>query len=480
MCVLAIAGVLAVLSAGAFANVVTISPDNPGDWSWLLVQGGSSTARMLFLDGGPAPAEGNPFPTANGGFFASLTYNGESSGSPDHVWLGVDKHNGQPLAGIPLGKITKLQYDAYNSGVYNEGFTSNSNPRRFPRQPFQVTITAVCESTGDRRHFIYRPWGLGGWQHWNLRREWITNDAIAMTSTPNFGREMPAPVWFEPWTGATFTSWGEILATDPGGGRPWYGDWTLVPTSTYYDPTRTDPLGWMNADYTDPRTTGTGKPINLQVGARGNGSPPYGGIYEGANFQGYVDSFTLGIDYGTELEPNIVETTYDFASSDPYVPKAREVAISNIGSCWSANPPYNYPYAKFSAPTVGNQRDFVRRYFGQVLDMTSVSTGWETQLGPNKDPDTGEFYFTIWDGSYAPVSDALIPWYAGYGLVNVRLPYQECTDIVMDEPWTFPVAPGDFVSVTGYQYSRFYFKISPPLEISCSRENVVKAYAAPQ
>ncbi len=436
----------AVVAASAVqADVVTISPNNLGDWSWLLVKGGPANPRAEFLDGGPAPAEGNPFPTGNGAFYAQITYNGEGEGVPDHVWLGLDRHNGQPLEGIPLNKITKLQYDTYNSGVYTIGFLSNDHPRRFPRQPFQISLTVRCPTTGDRRQFLYRPWGKRGWEHWNLRREWITNDPLTMTSTPNFGREMPAPVWYEAWTDTTFSSWEEILYYDPGGNRPVYGEWTLVPTSTGWnpDPYTRGELEWKNADYSDPRSTGTGKPLNLLVGARGNYSAPYGGVYEAANFFGYVDSLTLGVNYGTDEEPNIVETKYDFASSDPYVPKAVTATVSNIGSCWRANPPWNYPYA-YWAPIIGNQRGFTRRWFGQVLDMTAETNGdWRRQFGPGNDPDTGEFFFTIWDGSYAPVSSALTEWWNGLGLVNVRLPYQECTDVVQDDWYTYPVVPGD-------------------------------------
>lgn len=459
---LALAAIIVVAMSPVCADVVTISPSNPGDWSWM-ANCHMDAARAYFTAGGPAPAEGNPFPTGNGAFYASLTWHGDDGETQtDSAWLGLDRHNNEDLAGVPLKNIKSLEYVVYNAGMYNWNM-GGTNPRRHCKQPFLLSISAICQSTGDRRQFIYRPWGLVGWQHWNNRRAWLTLDAINMTSTPDFqiGNPNP-PVWYDLWTGATFYSWAEIINTDPGGARPLYGDWLLVPTSTTFDPLNGEykSPGW-DGDTTppgDPKATGTGKCVNLWVGARKWGTvTPFGNwVTESAGFKGYVDSFKLGVDYGTEESPNVVETTYDFASDNP---PAREVAICDVGkSRWAIDAPYNFPYAKFN-PIMGNQDLFNYRFFGQVID-----TGVDT--------DTREFWFTIWDGSYAKISSALSVL-ESRATVTVRWPWNESPDAYSD-PWSWPIQLEDWVSVKGYTYSRYYFQVRPPAEISASPANTVK------
>lgn len=453
---IALAVVLGAIVSSAFAAVVTITPTSPGDWS-CLSNCHEGTVRAYFTAGGPAPAEGNPFPTDNGAFYADLAWHGDDGETQtDSAWLGLDRHNGQDLAGIPIKKIKTLKYVAYNAGMYNWNM-GGSNPRRHCKQPFMVTLTVVCQSTGDRRQFWYRPWGHAGFAHWNNRRAWLTLDALNMTSVPDFSdiapEAAPPPAWYEPWTDTQFASWNDLINTDPGGGRPTYGDWVLVATSTTFDPANGQykSPGW-DENSTPPgeiRATGTGKCLNLWVGARKAYTTELGSwITESAGFKGYVDSLTLGIDYGTEQSPNVVETTYDFASDDA---PATELAVCNIGRArWGSNPPEDHPYARYNPTFARNQNKFIYRFFGKVTDH-------------GVDPDTHEFWFELWDGSYAETSR----WVNSEGKVHVRWPWQESPDPYSD-PWTWPVQLDDWVSVTGFVYDAWYFQMKPPAEITAS------------
>lgn len=502
--VLAIAMMCSSALSCAHAEVVTVSPASPGDWSWmlnttLLVSGSPGYTEAYFNPGGPAPAEGNPFPTGNGAFYATLSWAYDYN-TPDSVWLGVDRHNSQPLAGIPLRKLTKLEYVAYSGGIWNAKFEGNEHPRRYPYQPFMLTLT-VKDAQGNRRQLWYRPWGIIGWPHWNNRRDWLTLDAIAMSSTPDHGGGAAAPVWYEAVTDKVYPDWETVLNGN-GADLAGLGDFTLVPTSTGWKNSGRGDYDWKSPGWdssTSPvgaaAATGTGKCVNFWVGARKSSHPrlAWGGALESVGFMGYVDSFTLGVDYGDEQTSNVVETTYDFASDDP---APARVAVCNTGwSRWFSGPAsqvYEYPYCSYnpSMPNIwaravpkgpaDNQDKFLYRFFGRVMDFT----GWESQLGeqygPGKDPDTGEFYFTIWDGTPCVVSDGLgRDWeFRRMASVNVRLPWWESTSIDGLDPETWPVHIGDYVSVMGYLYdSAYLWRLLPPAEISADRGNI-KVYTA--
>lgn len=482
---LTLAAIVGALAVSACADVVTICPSNPGDWSWE-VYTASAKEKVYFTKGGPAPAEGNPFPTGNGAFYAWLDWEGgDYESTPANAWLGLDKHKGQSLAGLKLTQLKELTYVSYVSGLYNAKM--GTPERRHPQQPFMLTLT-ITDQFGNRRQLWYMPWGPPlGWPFWNNRRAWLTIDAINMTSDPDFALGQPAPVWYEFWSQKTFYSWQEVIdfyyTNEP------TRDWRLVPTSTYWDPSSPkDPLGWKSAGWGsdttppgDPRATATGKCLNLWVGARKASVNELGAwVQQSMNFAGYVDSFSLGVDLDEngELEPE-EQTTYDFASDGPAPTVA---AVCNTGqSRWNSNAPWEYPYAEYRRSMDNhfvrgqvNQHQFLYRFFGQVLDLTAEGGGpaYDDASGTN----TQEFYFTIWDGTYANVSTAFDPSGKAKATVRVRWPRQ---DSYPDE-FFWPVKVGDWVAVTGFLYDRYYSAgdaTPPPAEITSSPANLQVYYS---
>jgi hypothetical protein len=187
---------------------------------------------------------------------------------------------------------------------------------KYPREPICLQFVVVDE-LGNRRNIWFRPWsnkpeghGYGG-NPADQMAQWITYDCV--NCTPQFvgPAATVTPLWNEPQSNQVFHSWAEVCTV--------FGNWTLVPTAPVGDiyhsagwDGKTSPTGTVTA-------TATGMPLNFEVGAR---KFAYNGIWgatanknwfpESINFRGYVDTFTLGIDYGTPEEPNVVETTYDF------------------------------------------------------------------------------------------------------------------------------------------------------------------------
>lgn len=491
---LAILSVVTGLASSVCADVVTITPSNPGDWSWTYNAPGSSKQHAYFTKGGPALAEGNPIPTGNGAFYAWLGWGGgDYASTPYSAWIGLDKFHGVNLSGIKLSQIKKLEYTVYNAGQWNQD-QGGMNPRRFPGQPFMVSLNIVDPNTNPRCLW-FRPWGHRplGWQHWNNRRAWLTLDAINMTSTPDFGRaessdQWPA-LWYNWWfdnatphpkPNSVYTSFAQMCAATSSGSAL-FGDSTLAPTSTTYDPANGQ---WKSAGWDDTtvpvgdprRSTGTGKPLNLWIGARKAVVGELGAwCTESMNFSGYVDTVTLGIDLDNDgvLQDSEV-TTFDFASDEP---EPTQVCVCDVGkSLWSLNPPITFPYASYT-PAMNNhwyrgqmnQHQFLYRFQGQVLDK--ISSGG----GPQKDPDTHEFYFTIWDGTYAKSGETGTVQDVK-ATIMVRLPYQDCHGIDNND-WgaSWPVHIGDWVSVEGFLYDRFFRAgdaAPPPAEITAKSVSI--------
>lgn len=168
----------------------------------------------------------------------------------------------------------------------------------------------------------FRPWsnkpeghGYGGNPADQLG-QWITYDCINCTPQFSGPKATITPLWSQPEGNVDYHSWAEVCAD--------YGTWTIVPTSTTWDPTNLQlrSPGWDNS--TTPvgssKSTGTGTGLNFEVGARkfahsniwSNQGVNTNWFPESLNFKGYADTFTIAVEYGTEEEPDVVETTYDF------------------------------------------------------------------------------------------------------------------------------------------------------------------------
>lgn len=303
------------LATSACCDIVTVSPDNAQGWSVKVNKNGLA----YFTAGGPVLYEtATGFPSGRGAFYAVCMSGGVSSTdkTPDTVWLGLDTFNGQPLAGVKLNQIKTLRYTSYVSDMPT--YNATTNEWKYPRQP--ICLQFVITDGANRRNLWFRPWsnkpeghGYGG-NPADQMAQWITYDCINCTpqfTGPKNGGYTITPLWNEPVTNRIFYNWDEVCG--------YFGEWTLVPTAPPGDPLcsagwdgSTDPVGSVTA-------TATGMPLNFEVGAR---KYIYKDIWgktvatnwfpESVNFRGYVDTFTMGIDFGTPEEPNVVETTYDF------------------------------------------------------------------------------------------------------------------------------------------------------------------------
>lgn len=369
----ALALFLVSLSAVSTAGTITVTPADPNGWSWT----GAHKSALAFANYGPAVDEGAGFLYGNGAFYAMCGESGNNVGeTPGTVWLGLDQQEGVPLPGTPLDSIKTLKYSTYVSTWPT--YRDNDRYPRWPRQPIQLQIQFVLSDGVTCRYVMHRPWGLvgdnqglwvGQWENWN---------AVTCNSYN------PNDVWYDTITYAVYNSWADVCAAYPGA--------VLAPTSTTWDPAngqwkstgwdaKADPPGW-------PTASGTGKCINLEVGARKYatdvfGQPKdYAWWKEGFSFKGYVDNFTIGIDRnadGDDTDPG-ERTAYDFEST---APPQRKVAVT-CGSCY-----------EFDPGLMG--RSFVDRSFRfKVCGVVVHPYG----LPPIT---ADEFY--IWDGSYAWIYD---------------------------------------------------------------------------
>jgi hypothetical protein len=276
---------------------------------------------------------GSPILKANmgrGSFYASCD-KGYTSPTPSSVWIGTDQLGGRSLAGVKLSQITKMTYYALVSGVptWLKPGTADANWDSWkggwynPRFPIMLTITA--EGPAGRRQFWYRPWGdhstigdqcsdgrLGIWEQYDClsKGRWF----------------MPGD--YEPDNPVQYENWSSLIAA--------YGSYTLVATSTSYNPSEgqwkspgytdpTDPAhpsgGDLTSPYGRPACTATGKCLNFWVGARfGRLKRPdtfeYKTWYpESYGFRGQMDYFNMAVNFGTSQAPDVVDVTYDFEPS---------------------------------------------------------------------------------------------------------------------------------------------------------------------
>lgn len=348
---------LLIIAASAQAAVVTIvpgtkiTPDGVEPAEWQLTSGWSIVTNKMGLGkimaSGPSVCEtpyspfvayqltnaasSGQFPRwyiasqsaikqdmGRGAFYASCST--DSGTTPSSVWLGTDQHGGRSLAGVKLSQIQKMTYYALVTGVpswlspgsSDFGWDSWKSGWFNPRYPIMLTLTV--EGPLGRRQLWYRPWGdhttigdqasdgrLSVWEQYNC-----------MT----YGR------WFCPGDNESdnpsqFENWTSVVAT--------YGDYTLVATTTGYDPANGQ---WKSPGYTNsttppgrPACTATGKCLNFWVGARYSvlkrpDTFEYKTWYpESMGFRGQMDYFEFAVNYGTPQSPDVVDVAYNFEPS---------------------------------------------------------------------------------------------------------------------------------------------------------------------
>ena len=261
-----------------------------------------------------------------GAYYAALGVDGATT--PPTAWLGLDTVEGQPLAGVALRRITRLDYYAYNAhipvGTGNpNNWTSWSLWWTYPRQLIQLQLTAQSPDGTQRKQFWFMPWQkhkIRGENSGRHCKKWLHYDPIK--------GDAAGPVMCARWF--TFgppqqelASWADLIRD--------YGDWTLVPTSkgAFVD------CGWKSAGWDEttdppgaPACTATGTCLNFVVGARREFAAVYdsetvrwANDYKG--FEGYVDWFTLGVD-GTHITYNFEPApTRRHPESSSSMPKQR-------------------------------------------------------------------------------------------------------------------------------------------------------------
>ncbi len=271
--------------------------------------------------------DGSGIDLGRGAFYAACDYVGQGSltgedKTPSSVWLGLDTFNGQPLAGVKLSQIKSLSYWAYVSkvptrqqdGSSPDNWDSWSQGWLYPSQPIMVQFTVRMPPAlgyGDfygRVQLQYRPWsdtvnsikgdpkyedGLGIWKLYDCLNSgrWMLSGCdkdAAMVEIPN---------------------WTSLLSYTVGlpGNTCTLGECELMATTTSYSKYGADykspgwngttaPEGWTN-------TSGTGKTLNFEVGARmstqlwpGETARTNWARLESIGFRGQMDWFTLGID----------------------------------------------------------------------------------------------------------------------------------------------------------------------------------------
>jgi len=300
--------------------VVTVSPEDMRGWTIATNRG--ATAGLA--DYGPAVFERASAWVADdgtnlgrGAFFATTDFGG-SDGTPPSAWLGLDTFKGEPLAGIALRRITKMEYYAYVAHIP----VATSNPAhwdswkawyKYPRNPISLQLTAESPDGKQRKQFWFLPWHARSVKGDNCgmnAKAWLRYDCIAFNS--------PGPNMVGRWytygpPEREFAAWADVVAA--------FGDWRLIPTSD-----AVWPAGWKSAGWDEttsppgaPTSTATGRCLNFEIGARKTRTDiffeadlTWRNFYQG--FRGYVDRFTLGIDGDA--------VTYDFEPAADAKPAA--------------------------------------------------------------------------------------------------------------------------------------------------------------
>jgi hypothetical protein len=212
-------------------------------------------------------------------------------------------------------------------------------------------------------------------------------------------------MWNEPSGNQKFYDWSQLCSV--------YGEATLVATSTTFDTLNgqfksagwdgsTDPIG-------SPTATATGMPLNFQVGARKyiykdiwGSATSKNWFPESVNFRGYVDTFTMGIDYGTPEEPNVVERTFDFEPA-PGMTKPTTVALNMRSICEGeaisgVSTGDRTNYAAIWEGSVWKR--FISRLYGKTTNVSQLpETGVAEGIYSEDHVTFTGVYADIWDGS---------------------------------------------------------------------------------
>lgn len=427
------------LASSAYAATVTVSPDNMQGWATAVNKNG----LCYFTGSGPVKYEtATGFASGKGAFYALCMSGGTSTAdkTPDTVWLGLDTFNGQPLAGIKLSQIKTMQYTCYVSDMPTMNMSAPFgivNEWKYPREP--ICLQFVVTGPDGRKNIWFRPWsndpqghGYGGSPATQMG-QWVTYDCVNCTSQAAGVTSSITPMWNEPVSNQKFLSWASVCNS--------YGDYTLVATSTTFDTANGQykSAGWDGK--TEPvgstTSTGTGMALNFEVGAR---KYAYKDIWghadlqnwypESINFRGYVDTFKLGVDYGTPESPNVVETTFDFepaaatATPDVVACNLRSLCegVLNVDGSATVRSGYagvweNSSWKRFVTRACGMTAGTVQQvnegaYSEDHVSFTSVYCNLTDGssnipvpvIARAKDPDGALFAELMWGGNYVGIT----------------------------------------------------------------------------
>jgi hypothetical protein len=437
-----IAAALAAAASGVCAPIVTVTPENMADLGWSIeVNSGPRTPVTAYgglTTWGPCVYEHHGFvteegmPMGRGAFFAECGYGGmtTSDKTPDTVWLGLDKFNGQPLSNITLNQIKTMSYYSFVSRTPTLSDSTDWSSYtwwRGPNSPIMLQITAVSPDGGDYKQFWIRPrsWGYGvqgpdGGMDDFRNGKWQYLDCISDRWYHAPERQDLSDDW-------KWESWAELCAT--------FGNYHIMATSMLpWGEGGLKSPGWDGQ--TVPKgyfyTTGTGKGLNFEVGARKFKAWLYqqgawvNWYRESIGFRGHVDYFTLGIDLdndGIYPEPGEV-VTYDFEPS-PNEPEPAVVASSikaldrnPLVGTLADNPPYatNFARTRFLHKVVGKVTWRTGNPIGAALEDGSKIRQFYKGEPPEPYFESIRYYFPLDYG--LPSGTWLNSWWRGWGLVE--------------------------------------------------------------
>jgi hypothetical protein len=296
---------------------------------------------------------------------------------------------------------------------------------RGPNSPVMLQITCVSPDGGDYKQFWYRPWG-GGVQGWDggMSAKWEGCWEYLNAYTD---RWYHAPERQDLSDDLKWDTWSELCDA--------YGSYRLIATSTL--PWDNTPRGLKSPGWdgqTVPKgyfyTTGTGKCLNFEVGARKFKAWLYQqGVWvnwyrESIGFRGHVDFFTLGIDLngdGDDTDPG-EQNTFNFepsaAEPDP------EIVASSIKAL-NRNPLVGTLADNPSLGTNFARTRFMHKVVGKVTWRSGNPIGAALEDGsnlrlfgvpPDDHYESIRYYFPLDMG--LPGGTWLGTYWRGWGLVE--------------------------------------------------------------
>lgn len=313
--------------------------------------------------------------------------------TPSTVWLGTNTFKGTPLAGRPLGSITKMEYYSFvdkcpTRMTAGTEFQWWAKPNWWfgPQQPIQIHLAVYPPNNPVKlRQVWYRPWGAnyvgddglnepgskkGRWQRFNCltQGKWYYPQTGTTPDTLEDGWEASGGL----------TAWQNMMA-EVKYGIP-MSEWVFSHPST--DPPSPDGSyyvigkspGWdgqTNPPGSPTGNTGTGMPFNFFVGARKTSVTPL--WLQGGAINWYNHSFgeRAQVDYLTLGFLNEGEETYDFEPPADEAP-VRTVALPNKAlksSIWDRTE-FLYPseFVKWPYYNPPAKMKFLVKITGQVGD----------------------------------------------------------------------------------------------------------------